>query len=160
MDGHVVEPIIDPDIDEHAWLLQQAHVLRARRLTSLDIENVAEFLESMARKDVREMASRFRILYAHLVKFQVQPERAGRSWAVSVINSQHALAEFIDAPSLRCEAEARLPEIWETACKIASIETGLPRSALPRRNPWTLDEAMAWDPPESLATLRPRRKKK
>jgi hypothetical protein len=160
MDGTVVEQSIDPDLDEHAWLIQQAKVLRARRLKTLDIENVAEFLESMARKDVREMTSRLCILYAHLLKFQLEPQRAGRSWALSVINSQHALAEFIDAPSLRREAEAHLPKVWERACTRASIETGLPRSALPRRNPWTLDQAMAWDPPEGLATRRPRPKKK
>ncbi|QYU66437.1 DUF29 family protein [Leptolyngbya sp. 15MV] len=76
MDGVVADGEADYRSDEHAWLLRQAALLRAGRLKSVDSENLAEFLEDMAKRDVREVGSRLVVLLHHLLKFQVQPERA------------------------------------------------------------------------------------
>jgi hypothetical protein len=160
MDGVVAERGPDPETDEHGWLLQQAAALRAHRLNALDLDNLAEYLEAMARSEVREVAARLRILFAHMLKFEFQPDRAGRSWALSVLNAQNELLGLLESPTLRREAEAMMPKVWERACKLAATETGLPPSSFPRRNPWSLDQALAWEPPGGQPTLRPRPKKR
>lgn len=150
MDGVVAERDLDPETDEHGWLLQQAAALRARRLTALDRKNLAEFLESMAKKDVREAISQIVRLYLHMLKFMVQPDRATRSWAISTIDAQGKLKLILDSRTLRRAVEAKLPQAWETARRKAAAETRTDLSAIPERNPWTLDDALAWTPPFDL----------
>lgn len=158
MDGTLAE--LDPpspDIDEHAWLLHQAAALRDRRFAVFDPDNLARFLEYMvAGRDEREVTSCFRDLLANMLKLVLQPDRAGRVWAVRVTRLQHDLEMLIDAPSLRQFAENRYAEIWQSARRFASIATGLPLTEIPSNNPWTLDEAVTWDPPRGQPTLRPR----
>jgi hypothetical protein len=151
MDGAVAERDADYHTDEHAWLLQQAAALRARRLSALDAENLAEFLEDMARSEVREVAARLRVLYLHLLKFRVQPERATPSWALSVLNTQAELEDLFESASLRREGERALPRAFERARRAAAAEAGLPPDAFPADNPWTLDEALRWERPVEQA---------
>jgi hypothetical protein len=160
MDGRVVERELDLEFDEHAWLLEQAGALRARRLDGLDTKGLAEYLEHMAKREVREIGSRMRVLLMHMLKLQFQPERAGRSWALSIINAQYDLNDALQAASLRRAAETLWSQEWEKARRGAARETDIPIAAFPAANPWTLDEALRWNPPEGQATLRPRPKKK
>ena len=158
MEGSVTERPADYQSDEYAWLLQQAAALRAQRLTTLDTANLAEFLEDMARSEVREVKARLRILFLHLLKFRCQPERATPSWAVSIFNAQDELRDMFDSVSLRREGEKALSSAWQRARRDAAAETELPLSAFPAENPWTLDEALAWKPPGGIATrTRPAR---
>jgi hypothetical protein len=150
MDGRVVERDLDPDFDEHAWLLDQAQALRTRRLNALDTEDLAEFLESMAKKEVREAVSQIERLYMHMLKFTVQPGRATRSWAVSVTGAQSKLQELLESPSLRRAVEDKLARAWERARRATAAETAMPLSAIPANILWTLDEALAWTPPFDL----------
>ena len=152
MDGRVLERDLDPGFDEHAWLLDQAQALRARRLNALDTENLAEFLESMAKKEVREAISQIERLYMHMLKFTVQPGRATRSWAVSVTGAQSKLHELLESPSVRRAAEDKLVRAWERARRATAAEKAMPLAAIPANILWTLDEALAWTPPFDLPT--------
>ena len=58
-----------PDLyerDFYSWALEQASHLRAGRLAELDLENLAEEMEGLARADARELKSRYATLLAHL----------------------------------------------------------------------------------------------
>ena len=57
-----------------AWLEDQER--RARRGEGLDLENVAEQLEGVARSDRREIRSRLSILLTHLLKCAAHPQKA------------------------------------------------------------------------------------
>ena len=63
----------EPDI--HAWTQWTAEWLGRRRFQDIDIERLAEELESMGRRDRRELVSRLKILLGHLLKWQHQPPR-------------------------------------------------------------------------------------
>jgi hypothetical protein len=54
------------DTDYVAWLEDQVAHLRARRLSALDVEKVAEELESLMRKERRQLRNRLEVLIAHL----------------------------------------------------------------------------------------------
>ena len=150
MDG-VIAPDGRNDLyeaDEHAWLLRQIAALQAGRPHELDTPNLVEFLESMARRDVREMRSRLARLLQHMLKFTFQPGRASHSWAKTVLHQQAELRDIVEQASMRQEALHRLEAAYDLARRYAVIETGLAATAFPTDNPWTLDEALHWTPPE------------
>jgi hypothetical protein len=70
----------DYERDFFAWTQEQARILRARGTLGLDWDNLAEEIDSMGRRDRRELESRLRRIIHHLLKWQVQPEGRGRSW--------------------------------------------------------------------------------
>ena len=95
------------DRDFYAWANEQAALLRAGKLSDADVANIAEEIESMGRSEKRELVSRLVVLLLHLLKWQYQPARRGRSWQVTIENTRDELdRHMIDNPSLK----AKLPE--------------------------------------------------
>ena len=45
------------EIDDHLWLLETIELLKQKKIQELDIENLIEELESLARKDKNAVAS-------------------------------------------------------------------------------------------------------
>ena len=78
--------------DFYAWTLQQAELLRSQTHQDLDWVNLAEELEDMGKNLKRELESRLKVLFAHLLKWQYQPSHRGHSCNTrlrnSVMNSQ------------------------------------------------------------------------
>ena len=66
--------------DFYTWALRQAELVRARRLSELDLENVAEELESLGKEQAHKLESAFRVLLLHLLKWIYQPHRRSRSY--------------------------------------------------------------------------------
>jgi hypothetical protein len=66
---------VDYEADFYAWTMEQAQLLRSGEFSELDIENIAEELESMGRSDKREIESRLTVLLAHLLKWRVNSAR-------------------------------------------------------------------------------------
>lgn len=63
-----------------AWSQEQARLIRSRRFDLLDLEHIAEEIEDVGKSEQRELANRFAVLLAHLLKWRYQPERRGASW--------------------------------------------------------------------------------
>jgi len=135
------------DRDFHAWANEQAALLRAGNLSSADVANIAEEIETLGRSEKRELRSRLAVLLLHLLKWQFQPGRRSRSWQISIANARNELAEHLaENPSLK----AVLPEAAASAYRRARLDaeqdTGLPGSTFPVECPWTFDQAMAGEP--------------
>lgn len=140
------------DADEHAWMLQQLDLLRAGRVQDLDSVHLAEYLRDMTARDRRALRSRLAQLWLHILKFHAQPQFASRSWRVSVLEQQFALREALsDTPSLAHYLPDLEPEAYAKARHLASVETGLAEAAFPGEPPMTLQQALAWAPPEQDA---------
>ena len=60
------------EVDFCAWSDEQSRRLRLLHIPGLDIENIAEEIESLSRRDKREIASRLRVLIVHLLKWRYQ----------------------------------------------------------------------------------------
>jgi hypothetical protein len=129
--------------DFYAWAHEQAALLRAGKLSAADIANIAEEIESMGRSEKRELVSRLQVLFLHLLKWNYQPERRGRSWAFSISNSRDQLSSHLrDNPSLKSKTTEAVAEAYRVARREAAIETDLPLKTFPVECPWTFDEAM------------------
>jgi hypothetical protein len=90
------------DEDFFAWTQEQARLLRAGEFSQMDVENVAEELESMGRSDKRELRSRLVLLIMHLLKWQYQPGFRSRSCTSTIGEQRDQVKEVLDdSPSLR-----------------------------------------------------------
>ena len=97
------------------WLEHQAELLRAGRVSELDLENLAEEVESIGRSDKREVYNRLTVLVAHLLKYQFQPAKRSRSW-LSTIGEQRRRLRLVleDSPSL---AKTYAPGVFSEVLK-------------------------------------------
>ena len=132
--------------DFYAWANEQAALLRDRRLSEADIENIAEEIESMGRGEKRELVSRLTVLLLHLLKWQAQPGRRGNSWRGSIRVQRLALESHLrDNPSLKAVLPAAVEEAFRIAVIEAEAETGLSKATFPESCRWDFEQVMAED---------------
>lgn len=131
------------DHDVHAWAMQQAESLRLGRFHELDVENLADEVEDVARRERRELVSRLGLVYQHLLKWEYQRERRSASWARTIQEQRTQVGEVLaDNGSLRRQLDA-LSEIAYRQGRVAALnETDLPDQAFPASNPYSWDDVM------------------
>jgi hypothetical protein len=131
------------DRDFLEWTRCNAALLRAGRFREADIEHIAEELDDMGRSEQRELESRLQILLKHLLKWQVQPERRGRSWEAT-IRVQRLEIDRLQRrmPSLRNLLAEGIGEVYPAAVIKASLETRLPESSFPKTCPFTVEQIL------------------
>ena len=129
--------------DFYAWAMEQAALLRERRLDAADIDNIAEEIESMGRSEKRELVNRLAVLLLHLLKWRFQPGFRSPSWSATVREQRIRLRNHLkDNPSLKARVDEALPEAYELAVIGAARETGLPESAFPEATPYRYEQAV------------------
>ncbi len=132
--------------DVYGWSLEQARLLRDRRYDDVDIENVAEEMESLGRSQPAALQLSYRLIAAHLLKVLFQPERLTRSWTVTILRERLNAQDCIDAsPSLKPRRQELFDAAYRRARKLAAAETGLPLETFPADPPFTLDELSSED---------------
>ena len=128
--------------DFYTWALRQAELVRARRLGELDLENVAEELESLGREQAHKLEPAYRVLLLHLLKWAYQPGRRSRSWRGTIVRERTNAERILeDNPGLVPQRASRFATAYRGARKEAAAETGLPLSTFPEAPPFTLAEA-------------------
>ncbi len=134
------------DLDFYAWANEQAALLRAGKLSTADIEHIAEEIESMGRTEKRELISRLRVLLLHLLKWRFQPTRRTAGWAASIKVQRLDLVEHLkDNPSLKAKLPEAIGAAYAGAAVEAAAETGLAESDFPAVCPWSFEEMMKGD---------------
>ena len=131
--------------DFHAWAVQNAELIRQGRLGELDWDHIAEELESMGASERRELLNRLQILVMHLLKYQFQPERRGKSWKLTIIHQRTAIERLTQqSPSLKhlLENPEEIQDIYRKAVREAALETDLETSLFPLDCPYSLDEIL------------------
>ncbi len=131
------------DTDLYAWAMEQASLLRAGRFAEVDVENVAEEIESLGRSTRSELINRLAVLIAHLLKWQVQPDFRSRSWTLTVEEQRSQVRTILDDnPSLRPKLPEGLDRAFDRAVLRARRETGFDRQAFPASCPWSLEQIL------------------
>ena len=127
------------ELDGYGWATAQAKLLRERRFDKLDIENIAEEIESVGKSERNSAESALRVLMMHILKWQHQPERRSRSWAGTIMSQRLAYQAVIeDNPSLEAKRQEMRQRAYGRARSEAYAETGLPISTFPL-------EPLDWD---------------
>lgn len=149
------------DTDFVLWLEEQVAHLHAGRLHALDVDNVAEELESLMRSERRELRNRLEVLILHLLKWDHQPDQRSNRWRSSVAEQRRRIRDLLqDSPSLEQEVEPACRAIHRDAVQQAAIETQLAETAFPSTLPYTVEQILQRElPAEELPAPSPRRKK-
>nr|VFJ60925.1 MAG: protein of unknown function DUF29 [Candidatus Kentron sp. DK]VFJ63311.1 MAG: protein of unknown function DUF29 [Candidatus Kentron sp. DK] len=129
------------ETDFYAWTNQQAALLRAKGFHDADWEHIAEEIESMGKREKRELVNRLKVLLVHLLKWQRQPALRGRSWALTIKEQRKELAlHLLDNPSLKAELDRSMADAYGIAVIRAEKETGL--ESFPASCPYGFQEVM------------------
>jgi hypothetical protein len=130
--------------DLYAWSLEQAALLRARRVEGLDWDHLAEELDSMGGYQRRELESRLCVILLHLLKWQAQPGLRGASWRKTLRTQRREIRNLLkQSPSLRRQVPDLMHEAYADAIKDAVDETGLPADRFPTECPYAADDVLA-----------------
>ena len=131
------------DEDFYGWAMAEANLLRQRKWDELDIEHLAEELESMGASEKREIRSRMEQLLKHLLKWKYQSDLQCRSWKNSIRNQRKALLAIIkDNPSLKPTIPEYVKDVYEGALDGAVEETGIYKENFPAECPYTFEQIM------------------
>jgi hypothetical protein len=129
------------DQDFYAWANEQAGLLRAGRLSEVDIEHIAEEIESMGRSEKRELVNRLTVALLHLLKWQYQPALRGNGWRLTLEEQRNQLEDHLaDNPSLKSVVQEAIVAAYRNALLGAVRETGLNRSIFPVTCPWSFEQ--------------------
>jgi hypothetical protein len=126
-----------------AWLEEQARYLRRGETDALDLENLAEELEGMARSDRREIRNRLTVLLIQLLMCLVQPARRSHSCIATIGEQRRRIRSIIDdSPSLRSYPASLLAKCYAEARAAAADETGIPKARFPEDCPFELEAVL------------------
>jgi hypothetical protein len=129
-----------------AWSKEQARLLKAGRLSELDIEHIAEEIEDVGKSEQRELASRMAVLLAHLIKWHFQRERRSKSWQVTIRTQRNSIERRLRrTPSLvdSLSDPDWWADAWDDALDAATRETGI--EDLPPTCPWEVGQVLDQD---------------
>ncbi|MBF0336248.1 MAG: DUF29 domain-containing protein [Nitrospirae bacterium] len=131
------------EVDFYQWAFHNADLLRQGRFTEIDLENIVEELEGMARNNKRELLSRLKVLIMHLLKWQYQPKRRSRSWRETINNQRKDIKLLLeDSPSLKYKIEVIIAKGFIEAKRTFEDETGISAKELPETCQYTFDQLM------------------
>ncbi len=131
------------------WVAEQVKLLHAAafegRLLDVDVENVIEELEGLARRDRSKLLSHITVVALHVFKLQIQPATATRSRLVFKNNSATKVRKLLaQSPSMANLVSSYISEAYVDARRQASVETGLPITDVPPQ--MSADFARALEP--------------
>jgi hypothetical protein len=134
------------ETDFYTWTQQQARLLRERRWADLDLENVAEEIETLGRSDKRQIESRLEVLISHLLKWKYQPGLRSPSWTSSITQQRLRIKGLIkESPSLKRYPSKVFLDQYLGARLEASKETGIAFELFPEDCPFTIEEVLDVD---------------
>jgi hypothetical protein len=129
------------DSDYVAWLEEQVALLRARRISALDVDNVAEDLESLTKSERCQLANRLEVLNLQRLKRDHQPDQRTNRWRTIVAEQRRRIRRFLsDSPRLKEEVEPICRTVSSDAAPGTVIETQLSETAFPLALPSTVEQ--------------------
>lgn len=136
----------DYDSDYYAWLNANAALLRAGRLSEIDVDQIAEELEDMGKSERRAIESWLKVLVLHLLKWQLQPMRRGVSWQQSIDNARDEIDRRLqDSPSLKPRLDEMIAARYPAIRRMAMRETGLPLDRFSDSCPFSVQDLLDQD---------------
>jgi Domain of unknown function DUF29 len=131
------------EADFYLWIQEQARLLRERRWADLDLDNLVDEVESMARSEKRQIENRLKVLIAHLLKWKFQPGGRGSSWIGTIFEQRHQVIGLVDdSPSLREFMRSAIFNNYRAARLRAARETGIAYGVFPEECPFTPEQVL------------------
>jgi hypothetical protein len=127
--------------DFYAWALEIAQLIKDKQFDKIDVEHLAEEVESMGAVTRNALESHLIELMLHLLKWQFQPKRKGSSWQKSIGKQRIGIDKVLKQnPSLKYQYQQRIDECYVYAKRYAAVETKLPISTFPETCPYSVEQ--------------------
>jgi hypothetical protein len=133
------------DQDLAQWGTQTAALLRAGELERVDLEAVAEELDSLGSSVPVCAGSVLKDLLVWFLAWNYAPDQrpAHPHWYVRIGNQRIVLDVLLGcSPSLRPRVVQELADAYARAREVAGEETGLPLEAFPETCPWPVQQVV------------------
>ncbi len=119
--------------DFYNWTVEQVKRLRLGNLDDLDLENLAEEIESLGNQQRSELENRLGVLLGHLLKWDLQPNLRGKSWRSTIREQRREIKKLIKKnPSLKSYLDEAIADGYESALDLVVRETPLDYKDLPK----------------------------
>jgi hypothetical protein len=126
--------------DLYGWAGDQVALLKAGRLSEIDSINIADELGDVGSEQYDKLESAFRLVLLHLLKWDHQPGRRSKSWAISIRTQRRQIARVLKKnPSLKPHIVEAIGEAYEDARDDAQNETELPATTFSEDCPYDWD---------------------
>ena len=105
------------DQDYFQWSQEQSKLLKERKFELLDVENLAEEIESLGKRDRRKLESLLLRLFEHLLKRRyVGIQECYRGWDIEIRNFSRQIQRLLkDSPSLKNYLEEIASDCYQEA---------------------------------------------
>jgi hypothetical protein len=125
--------------DFYHWTVDQVRSLRLGKLDSLDLEHLAEEIESLGNQQRSELENRLAVLLGHLLKWDLQPDLRGKSWRSTIREQRRQILKLITKnPSLKSYLNEAMSEGYESALDLVVRETPFDYKDLPDVCPYAI----------------------
>lgn len=126
------------ETDFHAWTFEQASRLRSGK--PVDVEHIAEELETLGRSEEQQLTNRLAVLIQHMLKCEHQPEKHSPSWDATIKEQRRRVNRLLGInPSLRSKLQNAVDDAYATAVTFASAETSILEEDFPVDCPYTVE---------------------
>ncbi|NRR30129.1 DUF29 domain-containing protein [Oxalobacteraceae bacterium] len=133
----------DYEADFLIWINTQVALLREKKFDQLDLDNLIEELDSMARRDKREIANRIQVLLTHLLKYRYQSSRRSKSWRNTIREQRTQIRSIVeDMPSVAQFIDGYISKRYPHARESAAEQTRIPVAFFPSANPFTSEQIL------------------
>ena len=130
-------------LDFYQWTQRQGELLRVEEWEQLDWQHIAEEIESLGKKDKRQVQSWLAVLITHLLKWEYQPDKRSPSWRKTLKEQRFRLALVLnDSPSLKVGLPEFVAVVYLYAVENAADETGLDRKLFPAVCPYGIEQLL------------------
>jgi hypothetical protein len=131
------------ETDYYQWLIETAEQLRSHQFKELDWENLLAEIEDMGKSEKRALRSNLRILLMHLLKLTYQPEKATRSWNLTIVEHRKRIQDTLqESPSLKPYFDEIFETCYQDAIELAVAETGLSPTTFPENCPFPMETVL------------------
>lgn len=133
------------EIDDNLWLEETVKLLKEKKFTELDLENLIEELDSLARRDKLAMASLLEKIIRHLLLIEywdAEYERSYRHWRSEITSFRGQMNRKMTT-NLYNYVDENLISIYKYARKYVIEKSGL--NVFPVECPYSLPQLLDED---------------
>jgi len=139
------------ETDFYNWTVEQSKRLRLGEFDGLDLDNLAEEIESLGKQQRDELENRLGVLIGHLLKWDLQLELRGKSWRLTIKEQRFQIQKLIRKnPSLKSYLAEAIAESFELALILVEKETPIESKDLPKSCPYTSTQILDVNFPEGM----------
>ncbi|MGB3534396.1 MAG: DUF29 domain-containing protein [Microcoleaceae cyanobacterium] len=129
--------------DFYLWTETHVNLLKQGKLTAIDLPNLIEEIDSIGKREKRELRSRLIVLLMHLLKWKYQPHKRSESWLSTISEQRISLEELLeDSPSLQPFLIETFENCYQKVRVKAANETKMMLDVFPAKSPFSLGETL------------------